>query len=117
MEGLSHEVNPLLILEPGAFRTDFLDNSSVKYGSNKIADYKDSSEAYINNYNNANHKQIGDPAKLGNAVVTLVNSPNPPLRFLAGTDAVNRAETQMIQNRQKEINTWRALSTSLGFNK
>lgn len=119
MEGLSHEIAPFgihaMIIEPGAFRTDFLDSSSVNYGNGSIADYSERAQSYKANYDRANHKQAGDPVKLANAIVTLVNSQNPPLRFLAGNDAVEGTEKRLLEARQKELNTWRELSTSLSF--
>ena len=36
----------------------------------------------------ANGQQTGDPAKLAKALVTIANEEKPPLRFLAGADAV-----------------------------
>jgi hypothetical protein len=44
--------------------------------------------------------------------VTLANQDHPPLRFIAGADAVAIAE-QELAKRHAEIDTWRELSTSL----
>ncbi len=39
-----------------------------------------------------NGKQAGDPAKLGRALVQVASRDTPPLRWLAGADAVETAE-------------------------
>lgn len=91
MEGLAAEVMPLgissTLVEPGYFRTDFLDPSSVSWGALNIEDYAAVTKEGIEGAEKMNHKQIGDPAKLGTVVVELVGMATPPLRFAAGTDA------------------------------
>src|SRR3546814_6586955 len=68
-ESLASEVEPfgihVTIVEPGFFRTDFLDGSSVRYGSRDIADYAELSAQAKATYQGHNHRQAGDPAKLG----------------------------------------------------
>ncbi|MGC4366543.1 SDR family NAD(P)-dependent oxidoreductase [Hydrogenophaga sp. R2] len=76
------------IVEPGFFRTDFLDASSVRYGGAPIADYDDPQGAARVGYEAWNHRQPGDPARLGQALVKLAELDEPPLHFLAGSDAV-----------------------------
>jgi NAD(P)-dependent dehydrogenase (short-subunit alcohol dehydrogenase family) len=92
MEGLAQEVKPLgivaTIIEPGFFRTDFLDTSSVGYGEYDVADYAEASAVFRKWHDEKNHQQPGDPAKLGAAMLTLAEMPQPPLRFAAGSDAV-----------------------------
>ncbi|WP_207461317.1 oxidoreductase [Azospirillum sp. SYSU D00513] len=99
------------IVEPGFFRTDFLDGSSVRYGTGSIADYAASAAEWQATYEAHNHKQAGDPAKLGAALVTLAASEEPPLRYAAGTDAVE-AITGKLDAVRSEIERWRALSVS-----
>ena len=52
------------VVEPGFFRTDFLDTSSVRYGDTRIADYDDPQGAPRVDYSAYNHRQPGDTAKL-----------------------------------------------------
>lgn len=90
MEGLAQEVKPLgihsTIIEPGFFRTDFLDGSSVKFAENNIPDYAPQFESFKKWHENMNHKQTGDPKKLGELLVKLSDLPEPPVRLAAGTD-------------------------------
>ena len=101
----------ITIVEPGFFRTDFLDGSSIKYGDRTIADYATLATQMRNVYDGANHKQPGDPAKLGAALVKLASMDKPPLRYAAGTDAVEGiiAKTASLRS---EVDTWRELSVS-----
>ncbi len=99
------------IVEPGFFRTDFLDGSSVRYGSKVIEDYARSSAEAKASYDSHNHQQAGDPAMLGSALVQLASMEKPPLRYVAGSDAVEwilGKETAM----RNEIEQWRELSIS-----
>lgn len=56
---------------PGRFRTDFLDGSSVRYGEVEIEDYRGPSSQHRAALDADNHRQVGDPAKLAQAILTL----------------------------------------------
>lgn len=114
-ESLAQEVAgfgiKVTLVEPGVFRTDFLDPSSAVFGSRGLADYevftakvKGASAAY-------NHQQTGNPAKLGAALVGLANHEQPPLRFLAGSDAYQQVSTKLT-DMLTHIEQWRELSFS-----
>jgi NAD(P)-dependent dehydrogenase (short-subunit alcohol dehydrogenase family) len=114
-EALSQEVEPLgiavTIIEPGFFRTDFLDTSSVRYGEKKIADYEKASDKVRSSYEAKNKQQAGDPVKLAKVMLDLASHLKPPLRFAAGSDAVEISEAK-IESRRTELAAWRALSLS-----
>ncbi|MFZ6653845.1 oxidoreductase [Undibacterium sp. TJN19] len=101
----------ITIVEPGFFRTDFLDQNSVRYGEIAIADYAESSAASRQTYDAYNHQQQGDPVKLGLALLSLSAAPQPPLRFVAGSDAVGMIAGSLDRHAQ-ELQQWRVLSTS-----
>lgn len=61
-----------------------------------------------------NGLQGGDPKKLGQALVTLSDSDELPLRFLAGADVMSNEE-QNLATIQDQINAHRDLSASLTF--
>ena len=114
-ESVAQEVGPfgvhVTIVEPGFFRTDFLDATSVVYAANPIDDYAQASAALREFYEARSHNQAGDPAKLGQALVTLANAENPPVRWAAGTDAVGMIEGK-IAGLTTELDAWRDLSVS-----
>ena len=57
-------------------------------------------------------KQGGDPAKLARLSVTLVDDENPPLRWVAGADAVATVE-QKANELLAQVDAYRGLSSSL----
>jgi len=99
------------IVQPGFFRTDFLDASSLRRGGKQIADYAELSSAVHAAYDARNHQQIGDPAKLAAVIVDLAGREKPPMRFAAGSDAVEIVATK-IDAWRSEFERWRALSVT-----
>jgi NAD(P)-dependent dehydrogenase (short-subunit alcohol dehydrogenase family) len=119
MESLALEVAQFgitaTIVEPGYFKTDFLDSSSVTYGDITIEEYAELSRQFRQDQDDMNHQQIGDPAKLAAALLQLAETENPPMRFIAGEDALNVVENFILPKRHQDLNTWRELSTSLSL--
>ncbi|SFU39851.1 oxidoreductase [Pseudoduganella namucuonensis] len=99
--GLAAELAPLGIratsVQPGFFRTDFLDGSSMRDAARPIAAYAPTVGAMRELVAGVNHRQPGDPRKLSRAILRLVDSANPPARLPLGTDAVAALrETQAV---------------------
>lgn len=113
-EGLALELKPLgifaTVVEPGYFRTDFLDASSMRFGDAQIADYAEVMVAMKEGYNARNHKQPGDPAKLAQVLLVLAESDEPPVHFAVGSDAVTIVETKLAAW-GAELGKWKALSS------
>ena len=57
-------------------------------------------------------KQTNDPAKLAKALVTVVDQEQPPLRWVAGTDAVATVERK-ANELLAQVDAYRDLSSSL----
>src|SRR5438552_14756210 len=116
MESLAPEIAPLgistTIVNPGFFRTELLTQTSALYAEPSIADYADRHAERVQWYQAINGLQAGDPAKLGQALVTIASQQPPPRRFLAGADAIAIAE-QKVKDLEEQINAYRDLSTSL----
>jgi NAD(P)-dependent dehydrogenase (short-subunit alcohol dehydrogenase family) len=119
MESLRFDLAPFGIktmsVEPGFFRTELLvEGASTLWPELSIDDYADRTSATITAWKGMNGQQGGDPTKLAAALVTLSDSGNLPLRFIAGADAMAAVETnlEIIRN---QINAQRALSASLAF--
>lgn len=117
-EALAEEVAEfgirLTLLEPGAFRTDFLDSRTLKLGTRALEDYAEFRARTLAVFEARNHRQIGDPYRLGLAVVQLAALAAPPLRFVAGSDALSVVEAKLDQVRA-DLERWRSLSTSTDF--
>ncbi|MEO1159171.1 MAG: SDR family NAD(P)-dependent oxidoreductase [Pseudomonadota bacterium] len=99
------------IVEPGFFRTDFLDASSIKFADTSVADYADYAQSSQTAYLTRNHQQPGDPAKLGAALVQLSRENEVPLRFAAGSDALQYIGGAYTA-RQAELASWGDLTRS-----
>jgi NAD(P)-dependent dehydrogenase (short-subunit alcohol dehydrogenase family) len=117
-EALHAELKPLgihaTVVEPGYFRTDFLDGSSLVVGKEIIGDYDETSGNVRRIAVDLNHKQPGDPEKLATALVTLVDAETPPVRLPLGTDTLKAiAEKNAFVTTETE--TWKALSQSTDF--
>ncbi|MGO9604960.1 MAG: oxidoreductase [Candidatus Binataceae bacterium] len=117
-EALHDELAPLgihvTVVEPGFFRTDFMDNRSLSKTGQQIADYADTVGKTREVVADRNHQQPGDPAKLAKAIVTVANVAEPPLRLPLGKDAVERiADKNAFVERETE--RWRTLSESTDY--
>jgi NAD(P)-dependent dehydrogenase (short-subunit alcohol dehydrogenase family) len=116
MESLAPEVAPFgiktMLVEPGFFRTELLTEESTKYPAPTIEDYAETTRATVTAWKAMNGQQGGDPAKLAGALVQLAGGAEPPLRWAAGTDAVEALE-QKARLLLVQANAYREQSTSL----
>ncbi|MFP3550491.1 oxidoreductase [Paraburkholderia sp. SIMBA_049] len=117
-EALHAELKPLgihaTVVEPGYFRTDFLDGSSLLVGKDIIDDYDETSGNVRRFAVGMNHNQPGDPQKLATALVTLVDAQTPPLRLPLGTDTL-KAIAEKSEYVTTETEAWKTLSASTDF--
>lgn len=117
-EALQQEVAPLgihvTVVEPGFFRTDFLDEQSLVKTALELADYDETVGVMRQFARAANHAQPGNPARLAEAMLVLANAEQPPLRLPLGSDAVARIEQKHAQV-EVELQAWRSLSLSTDF--
>ena len=118
MESLAPELEPFgihtTVVNPGFFRSELLTTESTNYATASIGDYAVQSAAHREFFESMNGKQGGDPAKLAQALVTIADEQSPPLRFIAGADAIAGAEAALAA-RQQQIDAYRELSTSLAL--
>ena len=116
MESLRYEVEPFgihtTIVEPGFFRTDLLTKESTAYADLSIDDYAERTAQTRPAWEAMNGKQTNDPAKLAKALLTVVDQQQPPLRWVAGADAVATVE-QKANELLAQVDAYRDLSSSL----
>jgi NAD(P)-dependent dehydrogenase (short-subunit alcohol dehydrogenase family) len=116
-EALAQEVRALglhvTIVEPGHFRTNFLDHSLAKAAHN-ISDYAATVGRTKQTSQLRNQQQPGDPALAAAAIYEVATTPNPPLRLLLGPDAYARA-TQKLADTQAEFIRMQPLTVSTNF--
>ena len=119
LEGLSEalrgELAPLginvTVVEPGGFRTDFLDSSSLQIEPTVIADYAASAGATRETIVTYNHLQRGDPARAAAAIVDVTEIDEPPLRLQLGADSIERIEAK-LDLVGRELDQWRSVALS-----
>jgi len=100
----------ITVVEPGFFRTDLLNAQNVRWVSKVIEDYAPEGTAK-EMWSQYDGTQPGDPAKLGEALVTIVAMPNPPKVFVAGGDALGVIRPA-IEERLRDIRAHEMLSNS-----
>ena len=122
LEGLSEamhaELAPLgisvTIVEPGSFRTNFLDGSSLQTIEREYADYSETAGRVRHAVDGSNGGQPSDPARGAAVIVEAVTSENPPLRLQVGPDAVAMVEGKLARVRD-ELEAWRDLASNTAF--
>ena len=100
------------IVSPGFIRTDFLEPTSIRNSDSRIDDYAETSAQIRAQFATYNKQQPGDPARLAQALLTLAAQPNPPLRWAAGSDAVQMMIAQLDAARA-ELDAAKTLSASV----
>lgn len=114
-ESLHAELLPLgirvTIVEPGAFRTDFLDSSSLHRTAHGIEDYNGTAGLTRQQAVLKNHDQPGDPAKAAAAMINIATATDPPLRIQLGPDCIARVERKLSQV-AGELAKWRHVGAS-----
>ena len=118
MESLRFEVEPFgihtTIVEPGFFRTELLTADSTAYAELSIDDYAERTAQTRPAWESMSGKQTNDPAKLAQALLTVVDQEQPPLRWVAGADAVETVE-QKAKELLAQVDAYRELSSSLAI--
>lgn len=108
-ETLAMELAPFGIyataVEPGFFRTNFLDKTSLAHSQTIIDDYSDTVGKMREFAGELNRKQPGDPAKLAQAIVGISKADRPPVHLPLGSDTLDifRAKVNAFE---EDIQKW-----------
>jgi NAD(P)-dependent dehydrogenase (short-subunit alcohol dehydrogenase family) len=116
-EALAPEVSPLgihvTIVEPGNFRTNWA-GGSMAHAERKIDDYITSSGQVGQFLTGMHGQQQGDPARAAQALLTLVEASQPPLRLILGSDALGWVR-EKIESIVNDLTTWEQVTRSTDF--
>jgi NAD(P)-dependent dehydrogenase (short-subunit alcohol dehydrogenase family) len=114
---LRKEVAPLgittMVVEPGAFRTDFA-GRSLTQAAEPIADYADTAGKRRKEHDTVDGTQPGDPAKAAAALIEAVESDSPPYMLLLGNDSSDGFRAA-LDTLRAEVDAWETLSRSTDF--
>lgn len=113
-ESLSKELKPFNVfvtaVAPGSFRTDWA-GRSMQRTARQIADYDASFDPIRKAREERSGKQPGDPVKAADAMLKLIDSPNPPAHLLLGSDALKLVREKLAQL-EAEFAEWEEVSRS-----
>jgi NAD(P)-dependent dehydrogenase (short-subunit alcohol dehydrogenase family) len=117
-EAMTHELAPLGIrsvaIEPGPFRTNFLDGSSLAIAHTEIDDYASTGGAARTWATDSNYGQQGDPLKAAKVIVDLADRDDLPERVQLGTNAFEDVAAKLART-ARDQEQWRAVSLSTDF--
>lgn len=116
-EALADEVAPLgikvTLVEPGNFRTEFAGDANMR-PETPLAAYRPVIAPIEEFLYGQNGRQPGDPAKAAEAMIAVVNDPEPPRRLVLGADAYDVLDRTMAA-RMADISHYRAMGEKTGF--
>jgi NAD(P)-dependent dehydrogenase (short-subunit alcohol dehydrogenase family) len=116
-EALAGEMKPLgvhvTVIEPGPFRTDFLGRSG-KLAAKEMPEYVETAGKAREYLTTQAGKQPGDPQKAVEAIITVADSPNPPLHLILGKIGLTRFRDKLAQW-EKEIAAWEGVTLGADF--
>ncbi len=114
---LAKEVRPLGIfvtaVEPGMFRTDWAGRSMVR-AERHIPDYDPIFDPIREARKARSGRQPGDPAKAGKVLAEFLDTPNPPLHLLLGSDASEYVNKE-LEALRAEFSEWETVTRSTNF--
>ena len=117
-QSLAREVAPLgirvTLVEPSAFRTDFLSEHSIRRSAGNLQDYAGTAGSSRDRLAAMAGNQPGDPARAAAAIIQAVDSPKPPLHLVLGSDAYHRTR-QMLDAFSAELEAWKTVAIGADF--
>jgi NAD(P)-dependent dehydrogenase (short-subunit alcohol dehydrogenase family) len=116
-ESLAQEVGPLgikvVIVEPGPFRTNWA-GPSIKQSATRIADYDATAGARRAQTGARSGKQRGDPVRAAEAIISAVQSPEPPLHLVLGKPALEIARDKLAALK-RDLDAWEATTLAADY--
>jgi len=112
-EALAKEVSSLGIrvtcVEPGGFRTDWA-GASMSYAP-KIEGYEETVDKRYDFFKSGKFVPMGDPDKAAKVMIDLIDSVEPPVHLVLGSEAINILK-MADEQRKEEMEKWLPVSLS-----
>ncbi len=116
-QALAKEVAPLGIhvslIEPGPLRTDFQGRSMTSVAK-PIDAYAQTAGARRMQLRASSGKQAGDPERAADAIIKIVESADPPLHLVLGSNGVQRVR-EALRGVLRSVDEWEAVSLATDF--
>jgi len=103
----------VIIVEPGAFRTEFL-GGSITAAKTRLPAYAKTSGATRDYSTTNNGRQAGDPHRAIPVILQAVDAAEPPLRLPLGKDAYARINEKLAKV-HADMAAWEKVATATGF--
>ncbi|WP_131193804.1 oxidoreductase [Lichenihabitans psoromatis] len=116
-ESLAVEVEPLgihvILVEPGPFRTDFA-GRSIGQSKTVIDDYAGTAGERRKKTFARDGKQVGDPLRAAEAMITAVMADKPPRHLLLGKPALDLARKK-LETLKADFDTWESVTLGADY--
>ena len=116
-ETLSKEVKDFGIrvtaIAPGQFRTDWAGRSMIRT-KRTISDYDQLMDPIRKARQDKSGNQPGDPAKAAQVLLRIIETENPPIHLLLGSDAFKFVQDK-LEELTKEFGLWEMVTRSTNF--
>ncbi|MEU1737580.1 oxidoreductase [Streptosporangium sp. NPDC020145] len=117
-EALAEEVSPYGVkvtsVQPGSFRTDFLNATSFRHAERPLPAYDGTVRALAAHLEDRRGNQPGDPAAAAKAIISIADADQAPAKLPLGSDCVAVLDG-MLRARAEELAVWRELATSTDY--
>jgi len=116
-ESLAREVADMgvraTVVEPTGFRTDFA-GASLAWADARHPEYQALRQRQEEGFARSHGRQGNDPARGAEALLALVDLPDPPLHFALGLDAEQKIRS-VLEQRLSEYQAFAALGSATAF--
>ncbi|MGP4020687.1 SDR family NAD(P)-dependent oxidoreductase [Saccharopolyspora sp. 5N708] len=96
------------VVEPGMFRTDIFDPTSLRLAATNLDDYAATTGRRRTELTGLNGAQRGDARKAAEAIIDIAHVENPPLRLQLGPDSIARVTAKLALVAEEQA-AWRHL--------
>ncbi len=113
-ESIAKELSPLGIkvtsVEPGGLKTNWADSSMTF--AKQVDGYSETVDKRVELYKSGNYNPPGDPNKVAEIILDLIDHPAPPVHLVLGTDAIPFLE-KAEKAKQEEMEDWKEIGLSI----